>query len=300
MGPGGAIGSVGASGQWPQWPKPRGAKRRNRLADVTVSVALPWLVFFLILSLFLFAYHDMRLVVWVLVGLCVCLAGLFMTLGFCGRHSAFVAIGLMCLLSVSLATAVGSWLHSQYLVRYWELEKGSVYKDVDPSADPDLTTDAGIITFGANAFVDDSRTLGFLADGGIFCVAPVAVPPYYSDKVNYWAVGTGCCQTRSAFDCGPSRELGTLSGMPELTEPRYSQAVAEAVAVYGLTNSPGAQLLSFAENPQQVITEMWDETLTLALLAMLADLVICCLAGVGMARLLQPQSRDSEKTPLRK
>jgi len=300
MGLGGATGSVGASGQWPQWSKPRGAKRRNRLADVTVSVALPWLVFFLILSLFLFAYHDMRLLVWVLVGLCVCLAGLFMTLGFYGRHPVFVAIGLMCLLSVSLATAVGSWLHSHYLVRYWELEKGSVYKDVDPLTEPELTTDAGIITFVANAFVDDSRTLGFVADGGIFCVAPVAVPPYYSDKVNYWAVGTNCCQSRSGFDCGSSRELGTLSGVPELAGPRYSEAVAEAAAVYGLTSSQGAQLLSFADNPQQVITEMWDDTLTVALLAILADLVICCLAGVGMARLLQPQSRDSEKTRLRK
>lgn len=291
------LATASAAGHWLK----RAAKRRNRAADVTVSVALPWLVFFLVTCLFLFVYQELRVAVWVLVGLCVCLALLFLLLGACGRHPALAIIGLMCLSSASSAATVGVWLHGRYLERYWQLERGSAYRDVDPAADPRKTADAGVITFAAGAFVDDGRTLGYVADGGIFCVAPVAAPPYYSGTVSYWAVGLDCCQPRSGFDCGSSRELGAVSALPEPASEQYGEAIAAAAAVYGLRSAAGAQLVSFVDDPQQAIVNTWDETVAIALVAMLVDLVACGLAGAAIAKLLSPpQKGSSEKTPLRK
>jgi len=291
MGPGGAVGSQG------QWPK-RASKRRNRIADLTVSVALPWLVFFLVTSLFVFAYHEMKLVVWILTGLCLCLAMLFLILGVHGRHATFLAIGFTCLTSVIVATVLGVWLNGQYLERYYQLESGQEYQDVDPTSDPTTTKDAAIINFAAEAFVDDSRTLGFVADGAIFCAAPVVTPPYYTTEVSYWAVGSDCCQQRSGFDCGTARDLGSTSALIEPWQSRYADAVAEASSVYGLPSMKGAQLVSFVYKPQTVVNNLWEETLTIALIASLMDFLICLFAGVVIARISPAQT--SERTPLRK
>lgn len=298
MGPGGPLGSSSTAGGWPK----RASRRRNRLADVTVSVALPWLVFFLVTSLFLFAYHEMKIVVMALIGLCFCLSLLFLGLGAWGRHPTFLVIGFMCMTSVSVASAVGVWLDGEYLQRYWQLETGSEYKDVNPASDPKSTTGAGVITFLSDAFVDDSRTVGFVADGGIFCVAPVVMPPFYSNKVSFWAVGSDCCQQRSNFDCGAAREPGALqkSALAEPPQSRYSEAIAEAVSVYGLDHQDGVQLVSFVNNPRAVITEMWDQSLIIALAAMIVDLVMCILAGIVIAKVLLPAPRDSERTPLKR
>jgi len=279
-------------------PTLRLKRQRTRFTDITVTIVLPWLVFFLVVSLFLFAYHDMKAVVWVLLSLCLVMALLFLCLGCYSRHGTFLSVGYLCMTSLIVGAAVGIWLDQEYLQRYWELDDGVEYKNVDPTESRNLT-DAGILHFSAGTFVDDRRTIGFVHNGGLFCVAPVALQAQRNDTVNFWAVGEDCCQMRSNFDCGSARELDVATAVIERPSKEYDQAIREAVSVYGISNSTeGSMLVSFVSDPQALIGDIWDEALTIALISMIMDLCMCAVSGLVLAKLLiQP---PAEQQPLLK
>jgi len=263
---------------------------RKTFTDVTLTVVLPWLVFFLVMSLFLFAFHEVRVLTWAVVGLITGLAALFLVLGSVSGHVAFVAVGFLSFFSIAGAVGTGLWLNGAYLDRYYELDAGLEFKEVLPTADAKQTKGAAIIRFSAGSFVDDRRTLGFIADGGILCLAPVVTPGELSAQVQYWAVGEDCCEKRCNFDCGSSRDMGALSAVVERREPVHEKALAEAAAVYGLNVTSSAQLVNFVGNPKAAIGELWDETLTLSLIAMILDLCVCAMAGVLVAKILTIRS----------
>mmetsp|Transcript_113389 Transcript_113389/g.353497 ORF Transcript_113389/g.353497 Transcript_113389/m.353497 type:complete len:300 (-) Transcript_113389:133-1032(-) len=272
-------------------------RQRTRVVDIAVAVVLPWLVFFLVISLFLFAFHDMKVVVYCLLAACLALALLFLALGCASRSGSFLAIGYLCLISLIVGTAVGFWLDREYLQRYWELDNGREYRDVDPSAGANETRDAGVVHFARGAFVDDRRTVGFVADGGIFCVAPVALRARPGAAVAFWAVGEDCCEMRSGFDCGTSREIGAATAVVERRTQVYARAIEEAVSVYGVGGpANSSKLVSFVGDPQVVIGDIWDEALTIALIALIIDLAMCGVAGLVLAKVLLPLA--PEKQPL--
>lgn len=263
-------------------------RQRSRFTDVTVTIVLPWLVFFLVLSMFLFAYHDMKLLVWILLGACLALALLFLSIGCAVRSGTFLAIGYLCLTSLLVGGTVGFWLDREYLQRYWELDEGNEYKDVDPMSDARETREAAVLHFASDTFVDDRRTIGFVAEGGIFCVAPVALPVHANASVEYWAVGQDCCEMRSNFDCGTARDLGAITAVAERPNDLYTKAIYEAASVYSLNSSAYSKLVSFVNDPQVVIGDIWDEALTIALVAMMMDLCMCTAAGLVLTKILVP------------
>eukprot|EP00415_Alexandrium_ostenfeldii_P002504 UN2504 len=59
------------------------------------------------------------------------------------------------------------------------------YKDVNPM-DSTTPVDMGVLHFIAGAFVDDRRTIGYVLNGRIFCVAPVALQAHFNPTVTYW------------------------------------------------------------------------------------------------------------------
>jgi len=272
---------------------PPGQKSRRSpsgFPDLAIATILPFLVFFLCVSLFVFAYHDMERIVWILIGLCASLALLFLGLGACARHVAFLAIGFLCFAAVALGTGVGLWLHREYLVRYWELQAGRLYQGVLPTADPKDTRDASVIQFAPSTFVDDKRTLGYVTGGGLLCVAPVVSPGIFSSEVKYWAVGDDCCEKRTNFDCGTSREPGAVSAVTVRRSDLYTRAINQAMSIYGLTSTADAQLVSFVSDTKGAIGDIWDEALTIALIAMIADLCMCAVAGLVLSRVLSTPS----------
>mmetsp|Transcript_111040 Transcript_111040/g.344368 ORF Transcript_111040/g.344368 Transcript_111040/m.344368 type:complete len:298 (+) Transcript_111040:162-1055(+) len=277
----------------PVVPPLRLKRQRTRFMDVTVAIVLPWLVFFFDVSLFLFAYHDMKAIVWFLLGACMALALLFLTLGAVSRNGTFLAIGFLCFTSVVVGTAVGLWLQQEYLDRYWELDAGVEYKNVDPTADARTARNASIIRFTADTFVDDRRTIGFVADGGIFCVAPVTLPMQGDAPVQYWAVGEDCCEKRSNFDCGSARELDAATALVEQPSKVFTAAIEQAKSVYGLnTSTTDAKLVSFVSEAQVVLNDIWDETLTVALVAMITDLCVCVMSGLVLAKIMTPPAPE--------
>eukprot|EP00415_Alexandrium_ostenfeldii_P003548 UN3548 len=156
-------------------------------------------MFFLVVSLFLFAYYDMKVLTWCIMSACLVLGRFFLMLGCMSHTGAFLAVGCLCLTSLVVGAGVGFWLDKECLQRYWELDNGMEYKDVNPT-DSRTPVDMGVLHFIAGTFVDNRRTIGYVVDGGIFCVAPVALQAHFNTTVTYWAVGEVCCQMRSGFD----------------------------------------------------------------------------------------------------
>lgn len=266
---------------------------RSQLTDITVSIVVPWLVFFLVLCLFIFLYHDMQVVVLASISVCAALALLFLILGCRSWSSTYVAIGLLSFISVVAGSAVGLWLNREYLTRYWELDAGIEYKDVNPTLDSRKTSDAGIIHFTNDSFVDDRRTIGFVAKGTIFCVAPVVRLPRRIANIEYWAIGEDCCEQRANFDCGFAREPGIVTSIVQRPSQVYLQAVEQAASVYHLNTSRTPRLVSFAGDPKVVISDIWDETLTIALLALIMDLCVCTVTGLVLGKVLTPRPQQS-------
>lgn len=263
-------------------------RRPSNARDVIVAIALPWLIFFLVLCMFLFTFHDLAPIVWTLIVLCLGLALLFFVLGMSVKHKIFVAIGLLSFASTAVATTVGLWLSDAYLERYYKLED-SDFANVDAETPPPSGQDTSLFQFGSQTFVDDKRTIGYVAGGEIYCIAPVSSPKSFDATVQYWATGQNCCEMRSNFDCGSSREGSFIAVTTDANSQEneiFDKAIDVAKAVYGMKTSNSSRLVDFVVSVESVKDDLWDEALSVALVASIMDLLMCVVAGLMLYKVL--------------
>lgn len=274
--------------------KPR-VQRRNKLSEIAIVVVLPWLLFFLVECLFLFAYGDMRILVWVLITMCTLLSLLFVFLGVAARHAMFLILGFLCLNAVVISCSVGLFIDGRFLQRFRELERGAEYASVNPLQSARATHDAGVLHFINDSFVDDRRTLGHVSSGSIFCVAPVGVQGDYSRTVEYWAVGFDCCEKRTNFDCGAARNLEAVTAVVEphsFASELYARAIKQAESVYNITSSQHAQMMHFTANPAEVSNGFWEQAVNTAMLTGLMHLAFSIVVGVTILRFSPPVGKS--------
>jgi len=216
-------------------PQRKMTGRRSKATDAVILIVLPWLMFFLIACLFLFAY-KVRTLVWILVGICAALALLFVVIGAAARHQIFLALGFLCLAAITVSISVGLYVDDEYLAYHTKIDSGTEYKDVDPKADAGQLTDAGEVHFRNTTFVDNYRTLGFVEAGEMYCVAPIVLPPKYSSNVQFWASGHNCCDMRMNFDCRDAMDPteGKMKGVVQKDLNGFTKAIDEAKSVYKL------------------------------------------------------------------
>lgn len=271
-------------------PPERKQRRRNSF-DIAVAVALPWLVFLLILCLFLFIYQDVPWLVWTLIALNILISLVFMVLGAFGQKGMFFAIGVLIFSSILIATGIGIWLDDAYLRQYNDLSSREELKDVNPSVVPtSKERAAGIVTFQNTTFVDDRRTLGYVSEGKIFCAAPVALAGKLIADPSYWAVGEQCCEKRSNFDCGTARDPNaTQSVVVASSDPsikKYQAAVRQALSIYGtnISAADDAMIVEFVSNAKGSVSDLWDSALNVAAIALTAEFMLCVLAGIILSR----------------
>eukprot|EP00403_Amphidinium_massartii_P014289 CAMPEP_0178423230 /NCGR_PEP_ID=MMETSP0689_2-20121128/27581_1 /TAXON_ID=160604 /ORGANISM="Amphidinium massartii, Strain CS-259" /LENGTH=319 /DNA_ID=CAMNT_0020044817 /DNA_START=128 /DNA_END=1087 /DNA_ORIENTATION=+ len=270
------------------------AKRetRNKSADMALAVTLPWIIFFISLCLFIFAYDDIQILVWIALVFFSLIAVLVMALGVLSGQPLYLGVGLLCVSAIVLASALGVYLDEEYLNRYGQLDGGTRYTNVNPTQNVSATADASVLSFMNFTFVDDRRTIGWVEDQEIACIAPVVVPPVYRQDMGYWATGINCCDMRSNFDCGAARDRGTLKAVVAVEDERYRKALKEAKAVYGIsTNASDAMLLSFVEDPDGMIGGLWDQAIMVGLLASLIYLLVSVMAGLMLSRVLAGRPR---------
>jgi len=267
--------------------EPVKAARQPDKKDVVVAIALPWLIFFVIVALFLFTYHDMAIIVWVLIVLCIALSLLFLILGMSVGLKSFIAIGLLCLGSTFVATTVGMWISDEYLERYYKFDDSNL-QSVDPTVAPDSKAqDVSVFNFINDTFIDDARTVGFVAGGDIYCVAPVSFPEKPDVAVQYWATGVNCCEQRSNFDCGAARDPEASSGVvADDYAEMYHKAILMAQAIHGLGSTNTSRFVNIINSADAMQGGLWDEALSVGLSASIVDLAFSLGAGFMLWKVL--------------
>jgi len=216
-----------------------------------VTVFLPWIMFTGIVILFIFVYHESRMLVWAIMAACFFLGLLLIATGVGQSKSVHLAVGLLCLAAPGIGACIGIWIYENYALTYWHLRLGTTYRNVSPTSPGSDYNDAVILTFTQDAFVDTQRTVGYMEAGIVYCVAPVSTN-LVSNTPQYWAAGRDCCDERSDFHCGDTHIKEAKSGMRILDgndRDRYRTAVRMAESVYNLTaNETGDYSLSWRLN----------------------------------------------------
>lgn len=265
-------------------PMPKITRSRMTFNELTMIILTPWIMFLFILRNFL--YSQAEVFTWASIAILVMLSMVLFSMGTSTKSSTPLSIGFLCFISVGVSTLLGLWLNAHYLQRYWELQASNEYRNVMPLADSGLTgNDTATLYFSGDALVDTRRTLGYLANGDTYCVAPVTGRgASLSTAVHYWAIGQNCCEQRGNFDCGSARDAGPLVGVTERPNRIFLRAVAQASSIYGMTTASNAVAVSFVSDPKSLATDIWQESLIISAIAALMDLCICSIAGLILAR----------------
>ncbi|CAD7928706.1 unnamed protein product [Amoebophrya sp. A120] len=125
--------------------------------------------------------------------------------------------------------------------------------------------DAAGITFENDVAPDLSMVVGLKAHGEVYCVAPVlkkGTDPTSAPPIQFWAVGTNCCEYRYKFQCGqlgPDAHAGlvrhdfsneVLQILPMNSADRfYRKAVDVATSLYPVSsNSTSAVLVEWTKD----------------------------------------------------
>lgn len=107
-------------------------------------------------------------------------------------------LGIVCVAAGSLT---GLYLYDTYTIFPAFYDNTHTYYNVVPNQPANSVADAGKLTFASEAFVDVTQSAGVITeDGSIYCAAPIRDGTGIS-RLQFWAVGTGCCEALGKFTC---------------------------------------------------------------------------------------------------
>lgn len=264
---------------------------------IVLLACLPAVEFALVVALFVFAYHDYRLTVWISVGVCELKGVLLVFSGARRGRSLQVAVGLLVLSAVCAGSCIGLYIYDAFASSYWTLHKGATYTNLDPLAKGSDHGDAASITFTQDAFVDTERTLGYMKAGTVYCVAPVSGQKY-STAPQYWAAGTDCCDQRANFRCGAVGKPMAKTGVRILDDgdrAKYLTAIRMAESVYNLSpTETGDFVLTWTVDTKRFVDKYRRSSIILLVAASTLYLLCSVVAGLLLRRILTEWSRQQE------
>jgi hypothetical protein len=281
----------------------RRAKGKNEQAvGMALLIGMPWLMFVTLSVLWTFAYHHFYIAVWLLALAWACFAFIFMALDNRGRMggSWFLFLGLLCLFAVVNACLCGGYNYWMHMFHYWSFDENRGYTNVLPTEPAEGHLDAGTIVFSNTARVDTTRAVGYKA-GTTYCVAPI-MDDTQLDRVEYWAAGTNCCNSRGDFTCDDTWNPRAKSGVVILDMvpgdaqissgdtsvgvslwapalPYFKKAAKQAEAHFALTSSAKAIFVRWVVDTQVVQDEFWHAGTMFLLVIILIYLGISVVAG---------------------
>lgn len=238
------------------------------------------------------------------------------------RHPSVPWLVLLWLATAAVAAVVGAGNYFGSYAPYATAMAGRRYDAVDvASAKASAYLDAGLISFTADAVLDDSLSVGARGMGSTYCAAPIlsksaaAASTAQEQEVQFWAIGTDCCGHRGTFSCGDAAVPTTHGGVAwrepsedsALTGPlaaqhheRYMAAVNAACAVYGLRTAEEPILLYWLEQPEAAAREWLRRSMLVWLLTSSAAVPVAAAAWCLLQCLFEGPAgrRDEAGLPL--
>lgn len=282
-------------------------KRKSDMPEAVLRalmIGIPWLMFVTLSILFTFAYHHFYLLVWMLVLVWMCFAFIFMVLRDRMGGSYYLFLGILCLFAVVNASLCGGYNYWMHMFHYWSFDENRGYTNVLPSEPAEGHQDAGTIVFSNTARVDTTRAVGYKS-GTTYCVAPI-MDDTQLDRVEYWAAGTNCCNSRGDFTCDDTWNPRAKSGVVILDMipgdaqistgdtsvglslwapilPYYKKAAKQAEAHFAITSAKHAIFVRWVADTQVVQDEFWRAGTGFLLAVVLIYLLISIIAGFMLA-----------------
>lgn len=235
--------------------------------SVVALFLVPYVLFCIVAALFSysFSYHSP----WWTSILC-CGIGLVSVsmIASSGREqgvTGMAAMGFLCLIALLLGASFGLWNYEVHMGPYRKYDESREYTNVLPSEPAAAFMDAGKIHFAEVARVDVARSVGY-KHGDTYCVAPIKGAAQGS-KVEFWAVGQGCCGGRRDFRCDDASDPnahGALALMDQhyLTPSQvkyYQRAVRQAEASFDLVSASEPLFVRWVADPDARQAELLAE-----------------------------------------
>jgi len=246
----------------------KGLKVNKGYINYTLMIMVPYLIFAGLLAFYVYLYHDLFHVAWLLslVAVLVSFVWIASDLYTIKGGQWYVFFGVLTLLAGLAATGVGLYIYFGYTYQFYKLGGLRTYTNVLPAEPADSHADAGKIYFTPNSKVDITRAVGFQAQGGVYCVAPILDETQLA-RVNFWAVGRDCCLSRASFNCdeawNPDAHAGAVvldSGAPQVSfdqQDFYLKAVHEAQALYDLASADPPIFVRWVLDPSAMQAAFW-------------------------------------------
>lgn len=126
-----------------------------------------------------------------------------------GVKTKFKAVSV--LLALVMGAYVGWHVHLRFVRYYYASKQGERYTNVLPVQSASSHSDAAIIDFANSAYVMLGEAIAFhpITSAHRYCVAPILEPTQTND-VQFWAVGTDCCDVSDGFKCDAAGKAADL------------------------------------------------------------------------------------------
>uniref|UniRef100_A0A7S0ZQ85 Uncharacterized protein n=1 Tax=Noctiluca scintillans TaxID=2966 RepID=A0A7S0ZQ85_NOCSC len=256
-------------------------------------IFIPWICLAIILACVTCASFSILAVLWVPFAVLVVVACLFVYAGWKKHRHGSMILGILIIIACGMALFVGLIGWCSYLYDYRRIGHGATYSNVSPYELAAAHSDATAINFMNGTTVDTSMTYGYLdgleASDKMYCVAPVSFGGQNESTVQYFAVGTDCCQSRSSFDCGATGENATggitLAGVPWSYPAGYESAVSGAEYTYDLTVGDQYLLLTWVDDAEEYRTKLLHKGLLLFFVFAGVYMLLSCVSGLLLHRM---------------
>lgn len=283
-------------------------------------IGMPWLMFSMVSGLFALAYHHYPLVVWSIIVCFVILAFFFLTLDARNRMggSWFMLLAILCICAIANGCIVGMYNYWVNMYPYWSYYEHDTYTNVLPSESAVTHSDAGTIIFANTARVDTTRALGFKQDM-VYCVAPI-LGDHHQDRVEYWAAGINCCNSRGDFACDDSWDPKAKSGLvlPSFiggtvemskvgigisrpwwkgTPDNFIEAVKMAEASYEMKSAEHPLLVRWTSHPQTFVDDLWRQGVGWVVGSVSVYLLISLIMGAGLQACSKRTASAQQRQP---
>lgn len=215
-----------------------------------------------------------------------------------GRKVGSICVGMLCLTSLAAGWMVGLLADYSYMDEYYRLVHGGAHQSVVASGTGATSySDASVLRFQEGTFIDTERTLGYMVQGQVYCVAPVTGQTF-SDDLMYYAIGENCCEQRSDFHCSKAEPqkgqvLAAVVLNDEGGDDHYQTAIRMLSSVYNMKYTGKRKILKVLSDINAYEGDLWDGALISIICSSILYGLICIMTALFLRNVLKDKPPQS-------
>lgn len=266
----------------------------NALTSIALVMLLPWILFAFV-SLLTMLGNTAFLVVFMGLVVIIAIACAFQAYRLGSKNKTMAICCILCAVAVLAGFLTGLIISARYrsqAIQYWRKRAYTNVVADDPAA---ARSDASALVFEEGTAPELTNWMGYENRGVTHCAAPIMSTVSQAQTVQYWAVGTDCCDSQNGFTCDDAGDPTARSGLVILKAPPipgavlgvlvddevegFEKAMKMAAAKYELVTAESPMLVRFVKDLQSARNGYFWRAWLLWLKAVLIALFVCFLTS---------------------